>query len=321
MEHIVLYPTQNNCRDQSGVESSGSPDHEDSKLHPRNLFSPQPSIDSHQPMHQPGLPEHSAAALNLHNSNNSPLNGPAFMHQPSTANTVQSLHYSISSNQSTPRSPINPHTATEHHVPNPHSLVSSAHLQQQQSEHHHIRLRENPKIVSPIPTPSPAESMISELNSKKDSKEKDTKIRHRINDISDQIQKIPCIDSSVAPSPSEKLPFPNCSSVKTSILPSAPPLILHNITDHGPSPGIEKTSNGPKISPTRASSPSPDIKNTATNPLIPSSSDPLPSSAMTSPKPSFLYCIPSFPSYIECAKSESKSPKSQKTATGLSPQG
>ena len=138
-------------------------------------------------------------------------------------------------------------------------------------------------------------------------------MKHRMNDISDQIQKIPRIDSSVAPSHTEKSLSANCFSVNTSILPSTPPLIQHNITDYDPSPKIEKTSNSPKIGPTRVSSPSPDIKNTASSPLIPSCSYPLPSSA-TSPKTSF-------PSYVECAKSESISPKSQKTAERLSAQG
>ena len=129
--------------DESGIGSAGSPDHEDSKLHLQNLISPQPtSIDNHASMHQPGLPEHSVAALSLHNSNQSPLNGSAFMHQPNHGNSVQSLHHSISSIQSAPESHSNQHTVTEHHVPNHHSHMSSAHLQQQQNEHHHIQRHE-----------------------------------------------------------------------------------------------------------------------------------------------------------------------------------
>ena len=139
---------------------------------------------------------------------------------------------------------------------------------------------------------------------------------HWINDISDQIQKIPRIDSSVAPSPSQKSPFPNCFSMNMSILPSTNALIPHDVIYHSHSPKIEKTSNSPKISPTKVSSPSPDIKNTATIPLVPSSSDPLLSFAELCQSPKA-----SFPSYVECAKSKSKSPKSPKTATGLSAQG
>ena len=142
-------------------------------------------------------------------------------------------------------------------------------------------------------------------------------MRHRINDISDQIQeptKVPRKDLLIAPSHTEKSPFPNCFSMNRSILPSTPAPIPPNVMYHNPSPKIEKTINSPKIGPTTVSSPSPDIKNTAISSLIPSSSDALSSFATTFPKASF-------PSYIEGAKSKSKSPKSQKTATGLSPQG